>query len=293
MRICAVVVTYNRLAFLKECITALLNQTVALEKIVIVNNNSTDGTAEYLQSLPAKCEIINQENVGGAGGFNTGMKKAYNDGYEWIWTMDDDVEPAPDCLHHLIQFSSVSQCLHPLRVFIDTGEVFKWEHYFDYRTCMPVLHHNISLVNKEYCFVNTACFEGMLVHRDIISKIGFPRSEYFIAGDDTEFGVLASLHTNIVYTATALMYRKRETISYKYRPLQAYYEYRNLFLLRKNIQPYFAGDRRMFKANLRRDFLYKMKKILVGKEYSFSEKKMLLTNMIKGILDGHKLYKIK
>lgn len=273
MKICAVIVTYNRLGFLEECLSALLNQSLPLEKIIIVNNDSTDGTTQYLNNLSGRCEVIHQQNIGGAGGFNTGMRKAYNDGYDWIWTMDDDVEPALDCLSNLMQYSSISKCLHPLRVFSDTGEVFKWEHYLDYRTCMPVLHHNISLQNKDYCFVNTACFEGMLVHRDVITMTGFPKKEHFIAGDDTEFGVFASHYTNILYTSRALMYRKRTTVSYKLRPLQAYYEYRNLFLLRKNIHPYFPGNRKMFQRNLQADFIRKTKNIIRGKEYSFKEKK--------------------
>lgn len=291
--VCAVVVTYNRLEFLKECIQGILRQSFSLDKIIIVNNGSTDGTGEYLHTLSHPLiEIVTQENLGGAGGFHTGIKKAYEAGYEWIWVMDDDVEPFKDCLENLMQYRDLSKCIHPLRIFSDNHEVFKWEHYLDHRTCMPILHHNVSLENKDYCYVNTGCFEGMLIHRDIVEKIGFPKKEYFIAGDDTEYGILANLYTNVMYTKKAVMYRKRAQISYKIRPLQAYYEYRNLFLLRKNIKPYYKGNfSSMFYKNLYSDCFSKIMAILKGKEYPFSEKKLLISKMIKGIRDGKKLYK--
>ncbi|OCA70950.1 hypothetical protein BBI01_13575 [Chryseobacterium artocarpi] len=293
--VCAVVVTYNRLEFLKEGIQGILDQTTPPDKIIIVNNGSTDGTDAYLKTLhQPQIEIVTQENLGGAGGFHTGIKKAYEAGYEWIWVMDDDVEPFKDCLENLLKYKELSQCIHPLRIFSDNNEVFKWEHYFDYRICMPVLHHNISLENKDFCYVNTACFEGMLIHRDLVEKIGFPNKEYFIAGDDTEYGILANLHTNVMYTKTAAMYRKRANISYKIRPLQAYYEYRNIFLLRKNIRPYFPENfSSMFYKNLYRDFFSKVMMIIKGKEYPFSEKKLLISKMWKGIKDGKKIYKNK
>jgi glycosyltransferase involved in cell wall biosynthesis len=53
MKINCVIVTYNRLSLLKECISALKNQTYKINKIYIINNNSTDGTSDYLQELIA------------------------------------------------------------------------------------------------------------------------------------------------------------------------------------------------------------------------------------------------
>ncbi|WP_293305013.1 glycosyltransferase family 2 protein [Pedobacter sp. UBA5917] len=293
--VCAVIVTYNRLAFLKECIISVLNQTSAPDKIIIVNNGSTDGTNEYLQQLNfAQIEVINQDNIGGAGGFNTGIGKAYEQDYEWIWVMDDDVEPFNDCLEQLLKYTELSKCIHPLRVFKDNNEVFKWEHYFDYRTCMPILLNNASLKHKDYCFVNTACFEGMLINRSIVKEIGLPRKEYFIAGDDTEYGVMANFYTNIIYTKTAQMYRKRVEVSSKMRPLQAYYEYRNLFLLRKTLKPYFPGGfSSLFYKNLFKDFYKRIKIVIKGKEYTFKEKRTLILRMFSGIKDGFKMYKKK
>ena len=48
-KVCAVVVTYNRKALLLECVQAILRQSYPIEKIVIIDNASTDQTEEYLE----------------------------------------------------------------------------------------------------------------------------------------------------------------------------------------------------------------------------------------------------
>ena len=75
MNIIAVVVTYNRMELLKRNIRCL-QQNKPISSIVIVNNGSTDGTTEWLAAQEG-LTIINQTNVGGAGGFYTGIQYAY------------------------------------------------------------------------------------------------------------------------------------------------------------------------------------------------------------------------
>ena len=79
MKTGCVVVTYNRLELLKQNINALERQTYNLSKIYIVNNCSTDGTGDYLAQYANNplFEIITlDKNIGGAGGFSIGIKKA-------------------------------------------------------------------------------------------------------------------------------------------------------------------------------------------------------------------------
>ena len=75
----AVVVTYNRLEMLKDCLGALERQTVPCD-ILVVDNASTDGTKEFLEGTWNVSCIRMKENTGGAGGFNTGMKEAVKRG---------------------------------------------------------------------------------------------------------------------------------------------------------------------------------------------------------------------
>lgn len=63
-----VIVTYNRLKDLKVCVENVKGQTYKDLDILVVNNGSTDGTTEYLAQQTG-IKVINQDNLGGAGGF--------------------------------------------------------------------------------------------------------------------------------------------------------------------------------------------------------------------------------
>jgi len=143
--ICAVIVTYNRKKLLMECLKALLNQTYALNAILIVDNASTDGTPEllkekeFIDEIPKASDepielhktfknsillsifyIRLHENTGGAGGFHEGVKRGYEGGYDWLWLMDDDVMPDKYCLKNLLKVGVKEQeilIVTPAKVF--------------------------------------------------------------------------------------------------------------------------------------------------------------------------------
>ena len=53
MKFGVIIVTYNRLALLKECVSCVLSQTEPFSNICIVDNHSSDGTADWLKNLTA------------------------------------------------------------------------------------------------------------------------------------------------------------------------------------------------------------------------------------------------
>ncbi|MEM6580396.1 MAG: glycosyltransferase family 2 protein [Pseudomonadota bacterium] len=240
MKVAAVVVTFNRKELLVETLRGVRNQTRPLDKILIIDNASTDGTREYLQANQifemANVEYIAlPENTGGAGGFSHGMRLAAERGYDWIWTMDDDVEPVENCLETLLQYCDLSQCINSTKVFTDNDEIQYWEQYFDYATGRLVDLKNASFANgKPWCCVNVACFEGMLVSRELLNKISPPDPTYFIYHDDTVFGIKASFHTNVIYVRDAVLRKK----IYGYgavTKMRAYYMVRNTFRLKREV----------------------------------------------------------
>ena len=105
-RIAAVVVTYNRKELLRECLQALLAQSMNQLDILLIDNASTDGTHEFVGDIIEANDTISYintgSNLGGAGGFHYGLKEAYNRGYEYMWIMDDDTIATPDALKNLL-----------------------------------------------------------------------------------------------------------------------------------------------------------------------------------------------
>ena len=181
MKITAVVVTYNRLELLKENIEALSRQTVSGLKILVVDNHSTDGTKEYLENNTYDdLKVLSlPENLGGAGGFFYGIKKAYEDGADAVWIMDDDTIPNSNALEELLRGG---KNLKENYGFLASG--VRW---VDNAPCVMNMVHKIGKSQETYDRIDTATFVSLLIPRETISKIGLPVKEYFIWGDDKEF----------------------------------------------------------------------------------------------------------
>ena len=131
MKLGAIIVTYNRLELLKECIAACLKQTNKFEKIFIINNASTDGTYEYLEELKyEELEIIHsKENLGGAGGFYLGVEKAKDADLDYVLLIDDDAildEKYNEEIHNHMQMMPDGICGYSGTVM--TNNEIQYEH---------------------------------------------------------------------------------------------------------------------------------------------------------------------
>lgn len=209
MKVTAVIVTFNRLVLLQKTLD-YVRMTPLVTHIIVVNNGSTDGTTEWLDTQ-ADLEVIHQDNVGGSGGFYTGMKAAYEGGSDWIWCMDDDVFPRPDCLNFLIDADMHGVgILCPRRIMGE--EVFVTEcRYLNLIDPFSSLH--LDKVEPYICHlvsIQGMVFEGPLIKRSTIERIGYPNKDLFIFYDDTDYAyraVLAGLQ--VLYVPNALMYKER------------------------------------------------------------------------------------
>lgn len=118
----AVVVSYNRAKLLNECLDAISRQTRPADRVIIIDNASTDGAYDVARNHSVGAEVVRLDhNVGGAGGFCAGIALAvaaadsgHADGHEaqsgdaqdtrhYIWLMDDDTMPTPTALEELLK----------------------------------------------------------------------------------------------------------------------------------------------------------------------------------------------
>lgn len=189
MHITASIVTYNRLEFLKKIITALQNQSRKPDRIVVVNNSSSDGTLEYLNSL-TDIEVITQENSGSSGGQFTSAKYCYETGSEWIWLMDDDVVPRNNCLE-ILSANAEKDCIYAALRINPDGKVNQGDTLLlNFNNPFKSIWRKIidsEMPNRNIIDAQGLTFEGPLFHRNLISKIGLPEYGFFIYGDDTDF----------------------------------------------------------------------------------------------------------
>lgn len=212
MQITAVVVTFNRKELLKKNIDCLRKQSKPLSRIIVVNNGSTDGTHEWLDSQK-DLMVIHQANVGGSGGFYTGIEQAYQAGADWIWCMDDDVFPRTNCLEELLKEAKENTIgiLAPRRLM--EGEIFCHD-FQQYNLTNPFASMYAQRldnpkVNAPIEIKGTA-FEGPLIRREVVEKIGLPNKDLFIFCDDTDYCIRAvQAGFRIMYIPAALMDKQK------------------------------------------------------------------------------------
>ncbi|MBI3260443.1 MAG: glycosyltransferase family 2 protein [Ignavibacteriae bacterium] len=233
--IAAIVVTYNRLSLLKETVAGLLSQTRLPDAIIIVNNSCTDGTLEWLESLQ-NITIITQGNIGGAGGFATGLEYCFKHGFDWIWCMDDDVVAMPDCLEKMLNFSSDSLIRAPFRFESGNSALPQDTLEFNFTNPFKSLWKRMftakDIENVTSVSAEGLTFEGPIVNRKVIDSIGLPDAGFFIFADDSDFFIRAHKHG---YTGEIILSsRMQRMIPYTLRksaPWKQYYELRNIIIL--------------------------------------------------------------
>ena len=191
MKINAVVVTYNRIKLLKECLEALLIQTYPIQKIIVIDNCSTDETAEYLKRFVANdyFQIIRtEENLGGSGGFSLGLKESVLSGCDYTWLMDDDTIPMSDALERLVE---------GLGIVKEPGFVcsrVNWTNGEEHRMNTPRLNlkrlknNAVDSINSHSFLLCSACtFVSVLISSKVVRCLGLPIKEFFIWADDIEY----------------------------------------------------------------------------------------------------------
>lgn len=187
----AVVVTYNRKALLRECLGSLLNQTYAPAEIIVIDNASSDGTRDMLEAEFAGrvSRIYMTHNVGGAGGFYRGMKAAYDNGADWLWLMDDDGLPRTDALAQMMAVDDLDSygMLNSLIVHPDKTDKLSFGLPVNGRLVFPIKEIIAAQKGAPVVASQHGNFNGTLINRKTVDRIGYTRREMFVWGDEHEF----------------------------------------------------------------------------------------------------------
>ncbi|NUS35025.1 MAG: glycosyltransferase [Pseudarthrobacter sp.] len=207
----AVVVTYNRADFLHNLLDSYTRLSTAAARILVVDNASTDHTAEVVARAsaaagpPIQYERL-EHNAGGAGGFSRGVELALEAGAEWLWLMDDDVEVLPGAVEALDKFTPGYSCMIGRR-YDANGKPFFWQHHFveSLGIFLPVSRDVFK--HSDVFRTNVGNFEGMLMRASVARSIGLPDPRFFITWDDLIYGWLAAQKTPVVYV-NAFVIRK-------------------------------------------------------------------------------------
>jgi rhamnopyranosyl-N-acetylglucosaminyl-diphospho-decaprenol beta-1,3/1,4-galactofuranosyltransferase len=241
--VAVVVVTYNRASLLTRMLAGLAALDHTPDAVIVVDNASTDHTATVLEGAATSggdlaLQVIRpDDNLGGAGGFHAGVEAAFEQGFDRIWLMDDDVVPAPDCLDVLMALDE--DCLMAVREDTTGRLVEKSAVTFDLRnplrikpkTAMVETTYGARERMPELVEIQNVAFEGFLVRRRVVEAIGLPDPGYFIFYDDVDFALRARRAGFKIWAVRdAVLVRQLDfDQQHDLSGWKGYYMYRNLF----------------------------------------------------------------
>ena len=279
-KVAAIIVSYNPDSNLFDSINLLLNQ---VEKVIIVDNRSKEKYVKYIKSINEdKIEIIlNKENLGIANALNIGVRKALENGYEWILTMDQDSKASPDMVKKMFNvYNSINREERK-----DILSIFP--NFVDER--IQSIEENSNMNSYEY--VDADITSGNLLRKEVFEKVGFFDDSLFIDLVDTDFCMrLNEKGIKMIKIRDAVLYHslgESKTIkgilgsfnTSNHSALRRYYMTRNRFYIwekYKGLNSFTLNrDKKLFK----KEFV----KIILGEKDK--------VNKIKMVLRGYKDYK--
>ena len=189
LRVVAVVVTWNRKELLARNLRAVLAQTRPVDEVLVVDNASTDGTAEMLAvDFPAVRLVRLVGNAGSAGGFHVGVREALASGADWLWLMDDDGYPAPTCLAEQLAVSEREGYALCGALLIDAEDPSRlafppssprWPTEVQALRRLLAANHFDTRV--------PGLWNGVVVRARAATSVGLPKAEMFIWGEEREY----------------------------------------------------------------------------------------------------------
>jgi rhamnopyranosyl-N-acetylglucosaminyl-diphospho-decaprenol beta-1,3/1,4-galactofuranosyltransferase len=191
-RVVAIVPTYDSRGKLVNSLSAVADQTRPPDALIIVDNASPDGVirAAKMSAVTVPLGVVRlPRNTGIAGGFGVGVASAVAEDADWVWLLDDDTVPDPDCLAVLLRAAAAhpgASVVAP-RV-VDVRGIVQGHHrgYYRWRHTFPV---SVGRYHEDLVPVGYVSYAGILVRGSAARQTGGPDQRWFLMADDLEWSL--------------------------------------------------------------------------------------------------------
>ncbi|MBZ4041951.1 glycosyltransferase family 2 protein [Flavobacterium hibisci] len=219
MKIVVVIVTYNPKKWLEKCLNSIMQSTIFLETIII-DNKSTDGSPLIIKNkFPEVTLIESNENLGFGRGNNIGIAKAFSDGADYVFLLNQDAWIQPDTITDLMiahqkepQFGIVS----PMHLNGNGNALdYKFSKYINPERCYN-LYSDIflNIIKKKIYPVNFINAAAWLISRECLEIVGGFNPSFFHYGEDDNYVQRIKFHGfKIGVCPNSIIYHDRETTS--------------------------------------------------------------------------------
>ena len=273
-KIAVVIVTFNRCDELVKTISAIQNQGILENDIIVINNNSTDNTKNILHSNYKNILSLHlNENIASAGGFSKGMQTAYEKGYDWVWLFNDDSRPVEGSLKSILEHLNSDKIQIGLLKIANKDENNKAVLLYWNGVRKPV---SVD-VSNEIVQTDLITFDGCIISKKTIEKIGYCDPLYFMGTYEFDYCLKAKDAGIGVYTLpNGLIEDGKLGGKNGTPPWRQYYNTRNHLWLALNRKSFV-----IFKGWLIREIKYTLSIILSG-----DKKIMRLVFKLRAIRDA-------
>ena len=194
-KVAIIILTWNKKEYVLTLLNCIKNLDYKNYDIIVVDNASTDGTVEALKkSFPDIHLIVNTENLGGTGGFNTGMKYALGKGvYKYLWLLDNDVEVDANALTKLVDVleSSPEIAIAGSAMYDLTNEdkLLELGYFIDLERGRFNNNMPDEPTKTKFMIVDSVSSCSLCVSTDAIADVGIWDENYFIYCDDVDWNI--------------------------------------------------------------------------------------------------------
>ncbi|MBN2417645.1 glycosyltransferase family 2 protein [bacterium] len=244
-----VILTWNNRDIVLESIHSVRALDYAPFDIVVVDNGSSDGTAEAVaRQYPDVTIVRNGKNYGAIKGKNYGLARALAMGAEYLFVLDDDLTADPDALRHM-----VTLCESDPEIGMTGAKIYDFEQRDLILSCGSKIDFTQNIVRQygrgereqgRYTVSMDVDFLGMghtLIKREVLEDIGLLDESFIGYGyEDVDYGVMVRKSgRRVVFCPDAVVWHRPHSGVGTYTFKKKYLEARNaIVFMRKHARWY-------------------------------------------------------
>lgn len=280
-----ILVNYNNTKDTIECISSIIKSETISYKIVVVDNASSEGSIDKIESFGDKVTLIkNQDNLGFAKANNIGIEYALNHGARFVMLLNNDTIVENGAISKMVHIAEkkhldILTCKivynnRPEKIWYGGGE-FTFQRGYGKHYVNDELKGAINEIN----FVTGCCILG----RENVWKNHLLPTEYFMYFEDVDWSIMQNRNGyKLYYTPLATIKHKVSATAGVESPFFVYYWNRNRIILLKKYKKALGLSYYVF---LLKFIVTRFFKVLI---YAAQNKKVEKRRMILGVKDGLK-----
>ncbi|MEZ0450829.1 glycosyltransferase family 2 protein [Sphingobacterium thalpophilum] len=190
-KVAVIIVTYNGMKWLRRCLNDLFQSIIPIQ-VFIIDNGSQDGTLDFVERHYPQIRLIkSKENLGFGKANNIGIAKAYEDGFDYFFLLNQDGYVSPETIANLVKIAKLNPdfgVLSPIQLN-GTGDNLdlNFSILMNNNNCPGFINDSYFDKLKDYYDVKFVMAAFWLITRETIRKIGFFNPVYPHYGEDNDY----------------------------------------------------------------------------------------------------------